>query len=324
MKKIITAAILFLLPTLASAATLSVSPSTQSVNVGDTISISVNLDTQGSSIDGVDLRYLNYNPALLQVQDANTSTTGVQITAGSLMPMTLANSVDTSLGKITFSQVVAGGNKYKGSDTLATISFKALAAGTANLTFNYTLNSTTDSNVASSGSDVLSAVVNGVYTINTSGSTTGGSGSGGSKSSGGSGSSSGGTTSSTSGVSACTAGSAISLSSNLARGSKGTDVTNLQNFLISKGYLATGNNTGFFGSMTESALQSFQKAQGLVSSGSAATTGYGAAGPKTRAAINSLSGACATGTSTEALQAQIKVLQAMVSQLLLKLQSMQR
>jgi hypothetical protein len=329
MKKTITALALFLLPTIVSAATLSVSPSSQSVNVGDTFSVTVNLDTQGTSIDGVDLRYLNYNPALLQVQDA-LSSSGIQITPGSLMAMTLANSVDTNLGRITFSQVAAGGNKYSGSGALASISFKALAVGTANLTFNYTPNNTTDSNVASGGSDILTAVVNGSYIINNPSSSvsvsTSGSSSGSSSSGGGGGSSSGGTTAGS--FLTCVPGlSAVSLSNNLSRGSEGVDVTNLQNFLISKGYLAVGNNTGFFGPLTEAALQGFQKAQNIVSSGSVATTGYGAAGPKTRAVINPLlsTSSCAAGTSTtQSLQDQIKILQAMVNELLLKLQSMQR
>ena len=323
MKKIITTLVLFLLPAVAGAATLSVSPSSQTVNVGDIFSVIVNLDTQGASIDGVDLRYLNYNPSLLQIQ-------ATQITPGTLMPMTLANSINTSLGRITFSQISAGGNKYKGSGTLATISFKALAVGSANLNFNFTLNNTTDSNVASGGSDILTAVVNGSYTINNS---TGASGSGGS-SSGGGGVSTGGssstptTSTNITSTPTCTSGSStISLSTKLSRGSKGVDVTDLQNFLISKGYLATDNNTGFFGMVTEASVKSFQRDQNIVSSGSPLSTGYGATGPKTRAVINSLATtfSCTTGdTSIEALKAQIKVLQAMVNELLLKLQNMPR
>ena len=166
MKKIITATTIFLLPIVTFAATLSISPSSQSVNAGDAFSVTVNLDTQGASIDGVDLRYLNYNPAILQLQDGNSSVAGVQITPGNLMPMTLANSVNTSLGKITFSQVAAAGSKYRGSGVLATLTFKALAAGTAALTFNYTSGNTTDSNVAAGGADVLSAVINGSYNVN--------------------------------------------------------------------------------------------------------------------------------------------------------------
>ena len=113
MKKIIAILILFLLPVITSAATLSLSPSSQSVNVGDTFSVIVNLDTQGTSIDGIDLRYLSYNPAILQLQDGNISASGIQITPGSLMPMTLVNSADTNLGRITFSQATSGGNNTR-------------------------------------------------------------------------------------------------------------------------------------------------------------------------------------------------------------------
>lgn len=158
-------AIVFVLPSVTSAATLSVSPSSQTVRVGDTFTVSVQLDTQGSSIDGVDIRYLSYNPSLLQVQDSNTSVSGIQISPGKLMPSTLLNSVDNSLGRIAFSQVAMGGTKYSGSGILATITFKAILSGTANLTFSYTSRNTTDSNVAAAGTDILNAVINGSYAI---------------------------------------------------------------------------------------------------------------------------------------------------------------
>lgn len=158
-------AAVFVIPSLASAATLSVSPSSHTVKAGDIFSVSVRLDTQGDSIDGVDLRYLNYNSSLLQVLDADVAKSGVQVTPGTLMPMTLLNNVDQASGKISFSQVSAGGTKYKGSGTLAMISFKALASGSTQLTFNHTPSNTTDSNVAMAGKDTLSAVINGSITI---------------------------------------------------------------------------------------------------------------------------------------------------------------
>jgi len=40
----------------------------------------------------------------------------------------------------------------------------------------------------------------------------------------------------------------------LTIGSQGSDVTGLQNFLISKSYLGSGYNTGYFGSLTQKAL----------------------------------------------------------------------
>ena len=161
---IIVALLLFAAPALTSAATLTLSPASGSYHVGDTITASIVLDAQGASVDGVDIYYLNYNPALLSVQDSNGSVSGVQIVPGTLMPTTTANIVDAGMGKIAFAQAVSGGG-YTGSGTLATVYFTALAAGTASVTFDFTSGNTTDCNVASGGTDVLASVTNGAYTI---------------------------------------------------------------------------------------------------------------------------------------------------------------
>ncbi|MBI4133244.1 peptidoglycan-binding protein, partial [Candidatus Uhrbacteria bacterium] len=71
---------------------------------------------------------------------------------------------------------------------------------------------------------------------------------------------------------------------NLSRGMRGTDVTQLQQFLY-KTYENFPQPTGYFGALTEGALQQWQKEHNIVSSGSPSTTGYGAVGPKTRAAL---------------------------------------
>ncbi|MBI5458087.1 peptidoglycan-binding protein [Candidatus Kaiserbacteria bacterium] len=94
---------------------------------------------------------------------------------------------------------------------------------------------------------------------------------------------------------AAVAATCPNLSRNLSYGSKGADVTALQNFLISEGDLAAGNNSGYFGKMTATALKKWQARNGVVSTGTAATTGYGAVGPKTRAAIARM---CAGGTTS--------------------------
>lgn len=161
-----TVGFLFAFAATASAATLTLSPSSQTVSAGDTFSVDILLDTQGQPIDGVDLQALNYNPYNLQLQDADAQQMGTQIQAGTLMPSTLANSVDTTNGKIVFSQITNAGSTYTGSGKLATVTFKALVAGTAKLTFDFTSGATADSNVASQGKDILTAVINGQYIIN--------------------------------------------------------------------------------------------------------------------------------------------------------------
>ncbi len=76
-----------------------------------------------------------------------------------------------------------------------------------------------------------------------------------------------------------------SLTRTLGRGSHGADVTCLQDFLISQSLLPAEDATGYFGTLTEAAVQEFQAAHDLVSSGAPATTGYGVVGPRRRALL---------------------------------------
>lgn len=82
-----------------------------------------------------------------------------------------------------------------------------------------------------------------------------------------------------------------SITSSLDIGSTGSSVTELQTYLTnSTNFYPSGLITGFYGPLTEAAVQKFQTAQGIVSSGSAATTGYGRVGPTTMTRLNSLMG----------------------------------
>ncbi len=149
----------------AHGATLAVSPPTQTVAAGNNFLVDVTLNTQGANVDGVDIRYINFNPALLQVIDNDTGAAGVQIKPGTLMPVTSVNSADNTLGRISFLQTASGGTNYTGLGTLATITFRAVSSGAAAVTFSYAVGNTTDCNVASGGSDVLNSVASGSYTL---------------------------------------------------------------------------------------------------------------------------------------------------------------
>lgn len=169
MKKIIFFSIIslvfFLIPALGEAAILSLEPATGSYEVGQIFKIDVKLDTQGIETAGVDIHWLNYDPSLLELQDADLTTSGLQVEAGQLYANTNTNLADFSTGKINFSQTSAGGTTFNGIGVLAALTFKALDQGEANLTFDFILNSTTDTNVASNGQDVLTSVINGSYTL---------------------------------------------------------------------------------------------------------------------------------------------------------------
>ncbi len=73
-------------------------------------------------------------------------------------------------------------------------------------------------------------------------------------------------------------------SRSLTLGMSGSDVTALQNTLISAGYLSTGKNTGYFGEQTLAAVKKFQCDKKIICA-SDSIPGYGIAGPKTVAAL---------------------------------------
>jgi spore germination protein YaaH len=77
---------------------------------------------------------------------------------------------------------------------------------------------------------------------------------------------------------------ASAATASLSSGDSGANVTALQNGLIKLGYLAAGYNTGYFGSLTETALKKFQCAKDILCSGTL-EDGYGVYGPHTQAAL---------------------------------------
>ena len=76
----------------------------------------------------------------------------------------------------------------------------------------------------------------------------------------------------------------------------GNEVSKLQKFLKDLGHFTYPTITGYYGPATEQAVQKFQVSQGVVSSGSYETTGYGVVGPKTQEKIVSIS--CGNQTTT--------------------------
>lgn len=74
-----------------------------------------------------------------------------------------------------------------------------------------------------------------------------------------------------------------------AIGSRGDDVAALQQVLAQDPSIyPEGLVTGYFGPLTQEAVKRFQEERGIVNSGAPETTGYGAMGPRTRAALNQL------------------------------------
>ena len=80
---------------------------------------------------------------------------------------------------------------------------------------------------------------------------------------------------------------ARSITKNLGVGSKGAQVTSLQQCLSDLGYFDEGDMDPTYGPKTRQAVKQFQTAEGIASSGNEWTTGYGYVGPKTRNKLNS-------------------------------------
>jgi peptidoglycan hydrolase-like protein with peptidoglycan-binding domain len=86
-----------------------------------------------------------------------------------------------------------------------------------------------------------------------------------------------------------TAYAADPITAQLDFGARGTNVTNLQAFFATNPAIyPEGMVTGYYGALTRAAVMRFQATYGIVSSGTAATTGYGRVGPTTLARINQL------------------------------------
>jgi hypothetical protein len=152
--------VVFMFAIQAQAATLSASPVEGPITIGDTFTVEILLDTEGENTDGVDIKYLNFDPDLLEVQE---------VVSGTLYPSTQVNEFDNTVGTINFAQVTTAKSKYNGSGVLATITFLVKSKSRkATLDFDFELGNTIDTNVASGGTDVLTSVENGMYKLGSS------------------------------------------------------------------------------------------------------------------------------------------------------------
>lgn len=83
---------------------------------------------------------------------------------------------------------------------------------------------------------------------------------------------------------------------NLYRGMKGDGVRKLQELLARDPQIyPSGEATGYYGFLTQAAVQNFQCKYNLVCGGDPETTGYGIVGPKTMAKINEVAGSMSGG-----------------------------
>lgn len=159
-----------------AAASYSLSPATKTVNVGDSFSVDILLDTGGDAVAGA-TAILTYDTTKLLVVDGlsgtDTASQGINITPGSVFNTEpLTNTVDSSTGEIRYDSGSLGTtyNSNGGKGVMATMTFKAVAEGTASVNFVYDSESTIDTSLVAAASgpvNLLSSVNNGTYTITT-------------------------------------------------------------------------------------------------------------------------------------------------------------
>ncbi len=153
-------------PVMAQSTVVRFDPSSATVAVGQVVNVNVQIDSV-AGLAGAEVN-ISYNPALLDVQDADPNKAGVQIAPGSFLKPDLVaqNTVDTAQGKISFAVTqVAPTQPVTGSGVLATISFKGKADGTSPLTFNVV-------NLSTSGGTAISRTVqNGQIKVGSGGAT---------------------------------------------------------------------------------------------------------------------------------------------------------
>src|SRR5579864_1581788 len=86
-------------------------------------------------------------------------------------------------------------------------------------------------------------------------------------------------------------------------GQSGAQVTELQTFLATDpSVYPEGLVTGFYGPLTQAAVERFQCKYGIICSGDVSSTGYGRVGPLTLAEIESLQGQASTPSTTNSVE----------------------
>ncbi len=146
------------------AATIEFVPVTGAYAVNSTFAIQVNVNTGGQDTTSTDAVIL-FNNTLLSVDT---------VSYGSFYGTVIHTESNGSLA--ISGMVSSSGTVVNGTGTLATVTFKALTSGTANLTLNCTAGRTNDSNVSDnsvSPADILdcAALKVGVYTLGAGGAT---------------------------------------------------------------------------------------------------------------------------------------------------------
>ncbi|OGZ35098.1 MAG: hypothetical protein A2174_00430 [Candidatus Portnoybacteria bacterium RBG_13_41_18] len=147
-------------------ATLTFSAQAQNYNAGDNFSVSIFLNTNGQNVVVV-AAYLSYDKIHFQAESIETT--------GSVFNFEAEKVIDAANGKIKITRGIPTPGVIVSSGLVAKINFKAISNVTPandNVAFDFVAGSTNESNVIlddGRGTDILSGVYNGKYTVGVGG-----------------------------------------------------------------------------------------------------------------------------------------------------------
>ncbi|MGC1375586.1 MAG: DNRLRE domain-containing protein [Anaerolineales bacterium] len=141
-------------PAPAGSVVLAIVPAATTVNIGQSFSLTVQVQAGSQQVDGA-AAYLNFDPAYLQV---------VSMSSGTTLPVVIQNSYDNTAGRIDYAAGKLSSPYPSGSFTLVTINFTARAqCSGATLMLNNTLPRKSDATFG--GNSVINHTENSVVTI---------------------------------------------------------------------------------------------------------------------------------------------------------------
>lgn len=126
-------------PSLQGETTVSIQPATQTINVGDTTTVDVQI-ANVSDLFGVDLR-LSFDPSIVKVVDSNPLVPGDQVEPGAFLDISggkgfvVENSADNAAGTISYAAtLLSPASPVSGSGPLIRITFEGVSEGESAIT----------------------------------------------------------------------------------------------------------------------------------------------------------------------------------------------
>lgn len=145
---------------------LSLTSDKNEYHIGDIAKISVLIDTLGRKTPGVDI-ILAYNPEFLEISGKIKSKIKgkEKVKPEDYLDISSSRfdtfpymSIDLDKSLISFSALMLPLQDFQGSGEIASLNFKTLKSGATQVKFIFERKSTTDSNVAFAGKDILTSV----------------------------------------------------------------------------------------------------------------------------------------------------------------------